>query len=91
MTVSGTPSKALNDNSFLFGLGASDIILLAIILILTRQISIFSSSGGLSLILVLAVGIALIPIRMRFRRKIIRNFISWSSEYVVQFILARFL
>lgn len=69
-------SRILNDQSFLMGLSINDMTLLGIFLLslvlLGKALEIESMLWAL--ILVMTIGFFLIPIRMKYRRKIIRDF-----------------
>lgn len=72
-------SRVLNDDSFLFGLSYNDITGVGLLLL---ALMLFSKVIGLESMLwalIFSIGVLalLIPIRLRFRRKIIRDTIKY--------------
>lgn len=78
----GRSSRTLNEEGFLLGLSYLDIsalgVLLLSILVINKALGIQSNFYGL--LVTLSAGALLIPIRLRFRRKIIRDFIYYHFK-----------
>lgn len=81
-------SRILNDESYFLGLSYNDISGLGIILL--GFILIFKALGIVNmfwaLISILAIGSFLIPIRLNFRRKIIRDFFNYLLKNGVHYV-----
>jgi len=71
------PSRILNDESFTLGLDRNDIMALAVVFSIGQVI--FKAIGFeyLSLFATVTVGLALVGIRLRYRRKIIRDTVKY--------------
>jgi hypothetical protein len=82
-------SVTLNENSFFFGLNLNDLITISATLIICQKVGLGELAKILPVLVSLGVAVLLIPIRMRFRRKIIRDFITFWSEYAFQQFLIR--
>ncbi len=74
------PSRELNSKSELFGLGYIDLVVLTgSLLVLMLLNEYFKVTQNIYLvILMFVVGIVLAPIRLKFRRSIFRDFISYQ-------------
>lgn len=71
------PSRILNERSVLMGLDFTDLVGLALLLVVFQVILKPFNLEFFALVLTLISGCALSPIRMRFRRKIIRDAILY--------------
>jgi positive regulator of sigma E activity len=84
-----TPSVALNEKSFFFGLEMNDLVALSLTLILCQKLGLNKISDVLPVVITGACAFLLIPIRMKYRRKIIRDFVKFWSSYGIQCFLFR--
>jgi hypothetical protein len=82
------PSVSLNERSFFFGLDLNDLISLSVTLILSQKLGLNKISEGLPVVITVACAFLLIPIRMKFRRKIIRDYLRFWSLYGIQSFLS---
>jgi hypothetical protein len=71
------PSRILNERGLLFGLDYMDVTAMAIVLLIANLSLKPFHKEFFSLPLTGMVLLLLIPIRMRFRKKIIRDFIAY--------------
>jgi hypothetical protein len=83
------PSRALNQNSFFFGLDMWDLVGLASVLVLSQKIGLEELIVGAPVIATLTAAFMLAPIRMRYRRGIIRDSVMYWSEYAAGIIIKR--
>lgn len=72
--VSRTPNRMLNTESTVFGLNISDMIFILIVYSLTNSILMLFRLEVLSIFLATICALILIPVRLNFRRRIIRDF-----------------
>lgn len=82
-------SGLLNQNAFFFGLDRSDLVGLSLVLITTQKLGLEALHKGLPMAITLAVAAALVPIRLRYKRKTIRGFIKIGGSHVARWILTR--
>lgn len=75
------PSPFLSQNTLFFGLNTSDMVALALILIVSQKLGAESIYKGLPIIITILSTAALIPIRMRYQRGTIRGFIKYWGRY----------
>ena len=71
------PSRVLNERSFAMGLEFPDIALLGISLLPGRIVGDFLGVQALAILFPILLGALLVPIRLRFRRLIIRDFLGF--------------
>ena len=67
------PSRILNENSLLFGLNQTDLLGIGCVFYLLQLIFHPLGLGIVSIVLTVVIGISLVGIRLKYRRKIIRD------------------
>lgn len=67
------PSRVLNDDNLFFGLDRNDIMAIGVVFYLVQMVLSIFSLEGFSLIFTGIGAIILMQIRLKFRRKIIRD------------------
>lgn len=81
------PSRHFNDESVLLGLGFSDLIGLSIVLLglLVINMQLELKISPLSLMLgTISLAACLVPIRMEFRRHILRDYGSYVAHLIIK-------
>ncbi len=76
------PSRTLNEVSTVAGLTGADILCIAAVFTLSQRVLFYFGLEILALVIAVIIGITLSIIRMRYRRKIIRD--------AIQFYISRF-
>lgn len=72
-----TPSRILNEPSNVMGLTGSDILGLAVLFMLAQRALYIFGLEVFALLIAVPAGIALAMIRMKYRRKIIRDSLAY--------------
>jgi hypothetical protein len=77
------PSRILNDEALFFGLGRNDIMTLGGLFYFYQGFMGLVGFPGVGVILTIITAIILITVRMKYRKKIIRDFIfyCWVQVY----------
>jgi hypothetical protein len=78
------PSRTLNDDSVLMGLGFGDLMAATLVLLFSHAILSVVHYSGAAILIAIAYTLCLIPIRQKHRKKIISDFIDFhlSSRVV---------
>lgn len=76
--LSRQPLRILNTETTILGLNISDLIFTLLIYSLSNSIFLYMRLEILSIPLALVTGAILVPIRLNFRRRIVRDFIVYK-------------
>jgi hypothetical protein len=77
----------LNQKAFFFGLDRSDLVALALVLILSQKIGLEAVYKGLPMLLTILAAVMLIPIRLRHKKRTIRGYIKMRGRDVKLWLL----
>lgn len=69
------PSRVLNESSIGFGLEIDDVMGLAMEFLLLSQL--LGERTLISFLIILATAVAFVPLRLNYRRKVIRDFVAF--------------